>query len=539
MALNRFLVLVLFYACTANAYAQVNQYMVFFTDKSGTPYSTNSPEEFLSARALERREKQGIAVVQNDLPVNPAYVQGVRDTGADVIYTTKWMNGVLVSCDGTMLASIQALPYFLSAELVSPGSHPASGNRNKFKNERADANEEATDTQLTMIGLDAMHSDGNRGEGIIIAVLDGGFSGVNTTAPFQHLMANNQIDLTASFDFISGTPNVFQYDDHGTRVLSIMGAKVDGLFTGGVTEATYQLYVTEDVPTEYRIEEYNWLFAAERADSAGADIIHSSLGYSTFDIASMDYTTDELDGKTTVVTRAAQTAFSKGMVVVASAGNEGNIASWRIVTAPADGEDVIAVGNINGFGVRSSSSSTGPSADGRIKPDVVALGTGVSVVRANGSVFTGSGTSFSAPLVTSLLAGIWNDKPDLKNSDLIEALRLTASQAKNPDNFLGYGIPNYLAIKLYLERIPQTEPVIVFPNPVITNLTVRPASPEGGNLKLMLVSAQGKVVTEREVSFSWLNNEYTADVSALASGFYVLRIQTTSQILTFRIVKMN
>lgn len=538
MALNRSLLLMLFYACTVNAYAQVNQYMVFFTDKSGTPYSINSPEEFLSARALERREKQGIAVVQNDLPVNPAYVQGVRDTGADVIYTTKWMNGVLVSCDGTLLASIQALPYVLSVELVSPGSHPASGNRNKFKNERADANEEATDTQLTMIGLDAMHSDGNRGEGVIIAVLDGGFSGVNTTAPFQHLMANNQID-PASFDFLSGTTNVFQYDDHGTRVLSIMGAKVDGSFTGGVTEATYQLYVTEDVPTEYRIEEYNWLFAAERADSAGAIIIHSSLGYSTFDIASMDYTTDQLDGKTAVVSRAAQMAFDKGMVVVVSAGNEGNIASWRIVTAPADGKDVIAVGNVNSFGVRSSSSSIGPSADGQIKPDVAALGTGVSVVRANGSVFTGSGTSFSAPLVTSLLAGIWNDKPDLKNSDLIEALRLTASQAKNPDNFLGYGIPNYLAIKHYLERIPQTEPVIVFPNPVITNLTVRPASPEGGNLKLMLVSAQGKVVTEREVSFSWLNNEYTADVSALASGFYVLRIQTTSQILTFRIVKMN
>jgi len=513
--------------------------MVFFTDKSGTPYSTNSPEEFLSVRALERREKQGIAVVQNDLPVNPAYVQGVRDTGADVIYTTKWMNGVLVSCDGTMLASIQALPYFLSAELVSPGSHPASGNRNKFKNERADANEEATDTQLTMIGLDAMHSDGNRGEGIIIAVLDGGFSGVNTTAPFQHLMANNQIDLTASFDFISGTPNVFQYDDHGTRVLSIMGAKVDGSFTGGVTEATYQLYVTEDVPTEYRIEEYNWLFAAERADSAGADIIHSSLGYSTFDIASMDYTTDQLDGKTAVVSRAAQMAFDKGMVVVVSAGNEGNIASWRIVTAPADGKDVIAVGNVNSFGVRSSSSSIGPSADGQIKPDVAALGTGVSVVRANGSVFTGSGTSFAAPLVTSLVAGLWKDKPDLKNSDLIEALRLTASQANDPDNLLGYGIPNYLAVKHYLEWTPQAEPVIVFPNPVVNSLTVRPALPEERNLQLILVSAQGQPLTEREVSFSWLNHQYVADVSALASGVYILQIRTSSQILTFRIVKMN
>ncbi|MBX2970611.1 MAG: S8 family peptidase [Cyclobacteriaceae bacterium] len=531
--------LILLYVCTSNVHAQVNQYMVFFEDKSGTPHSINSPETFLSERALERRERQGIAIVQNDLPVSPVYVQGVRDTGADVIYATKWMNGVLVSCDDALLLSIQALEYVSSVELVSPGSHPASGNRSKFKNELADTKEEATDTQLTMIGLDAMHSDGNRGEGIIIAVFDGGFSGVNTTAPFQHLLTNNQIDLTASFDFISGTANVFQYDDHGTRVLSIMSAQVNGSFTGGVTEASYQLYVTEDIPTEYRIEEYNWLFAAERADSAGADIIHSSLGYSTFDIASMDYTTDQLNGKTTVVTRAAQMAFSKGMVVVASAGNEGNIASWRIVTAPADGEDVIAVGNINGFGVRSSSSSIGPSADGRIKPDVVALGSGVSVVRANGSVFTGSGTSFSAPLVTSLLAGIWKDKPGLKNSDLIIALRLTASQAKSPDNFLGFGIPNYLAIKHYLEQTPQTEPVIVFPNPVITNLTVRPASPEDGNLKLMLISAQGQVVTEREVSFSWLNNEYTADVSALASGFYILRIQTTSQILTFRIVKMN
>jgi subtilisin family serine protease len=353
------------------------------------------------------------------------------------------------------------------------------------------------------------------------------------------LFTNNQIDLNNSFDFISGTSNVFQYDDHGTRVLSIMSANVDGSFTGGVTEASYQLYVTEDVPTEYRIEEYNWLLAAERADSAGADIIHSSLGYSTFDLASMDYTTDQLDGKTTVVSRAAQFAFSKGMVVVTSAGNEGNIASWRIITAPADGENVLAVGNVNSFGVRSPSSSMGPSADGRIKPDLVALGSGVSVVRASGSVLTGSGTSFSAPLVTSLVAGIWQANPELKNSDLLSALRHTASQASNPDNLLGYGIPNYLAVVHYLEQSNQTEPVIIFPNPVTDILTVRPDSPEGWNIKLALVSSQGQVLTEREISFSWLNNQYTADVSGLASGIYFLRLTTVDRILTFRIVKMN
>ncbi|MBX2966658.1 MAG: S8 family peptidase [Cyclobacteriaceae bacterium] len=512
--------------------------MIFFTDKNGTPFSILSPENYLSQRAIDRRERQGIAITQNDLPVNPVYVQGVRDTGADVIYKTRWMNGVLISCDDTLLPSIEALSYVSSVEFVSPGSHPAAGNRSKFKNETLEAEEEATDTQLSMIGLDAMHDDGNKGEGISIAVLDGGFSGVNVTAPFQHLFTDNQIH-PASFDFISGTENVFQYDDHGTRVLSIMGATIDGTFTGGAPKATFQLYVTEDIPTEYRIEEYNWLFAAERADSTGADIIHTSLGYNIFDINPMNYTTDQMDGETTVITRAAQSAFSKGMIVVASAGNEGGIASWRIVTAPADGKDVLAVGNINSFGVRSPSSSIGPSADGRIKPDLVALGSGVSVVRANGSIFTGSGTSFAAPLVTSLVAGIWQSNPHLKNSELINVLRLTASQAATPDNLIGYGIPNYQAVQHYLEQPVQTEPVVVFPNPVNGQLAIRPSSPDNGNLSFTLISSQGQLVTEREVSFTWLNNQYMADVSALASGMYILRIKTANRILTFRIVKIN
>lgn len=539
MGWSKFLFLLVIGACVLGAQAQENQYVVFFADKTGTPHSINSPETFLTQRALDRRARQNISISENDLPVNPTYVQGLRDAGAEVIYTTKWMNGALVSCDDAILSALEDLPYVSSVEFVSPGNHPASGNRRKFKNEVTEAAAEATDTQLSMIGLDAMHLDGKQGDGIVIAVFDGGFLGVDMTTPFQHLFTNNQIDLSNSFDFISGTSNVFQYDDHGTRVLSIMSANVDGSFTGGVTEASYQLYVTEDVPTEYRIEEYNWLFAAERADSAGADIIHSSLGYSTFDIASMDYTTDQLDGETTVVTRAAQLAFSKGMVVVTSAGNEGNDASWRIITGPADGKDVLAIGNINSFGVRSPSSSMGPSADGRIKPDLVALGSGVSVVRASGSVFTGSGTSFSAPLVTSLVAGIWQAYPELKNTNLLEALRKTASQASNPDNLLGYGIPNYLAVVHYLEQSNQTEPVIVFPNPVTDMLNVRPASSEEGNIKLALVSSQGQLVTEREVSFSWLNNQYTADLSGLASGIYILRLTTVDRILTFRIVKMN
>lgn len=539
MGWNKFLFLLVFGVCALGVQAQENQYVVFFADKTGTPYSINAPETFLTQRALDRRERQNISISESDLPVNPAYVQGLRDAGAAVIYTTKWMNGALVSCDDGILSALEDLPYVSSVEFVSPGNHPASGSRSKFKTEVTEAAAEATDTQLSMLGLDAMHLDGKQGDGIVIAVFDGGFLGVDITTPFQHLFTNNQIDLNSSFDFVSGTSNVFQYDDHGTRVLSIMSANVDGSFTGGITEASYQLYVTEDVPTEYRIEEYNWLFAAERADSAGADIIHASLGYNTFDIGDMNYDKADLDGNTTVVTRAAQLAFSKGMVVVTSAGNEGNDPSWGIITGPADGKDVLAIGNVNSFGVRSPTSSTGPSAAGRIKPDLVALGSSTSLINSSGQEAFGSGTSFSAPLVTSLVAGIWQAYPDLTNSELIKALRHTASQAENPDNLLGYGIPNYLAVKHYLEQSSQTEPVIIFPNPVTDILTVRPASPEGGNIKLALVSGQGQLVTEREVSFSWLNNQYTADVSGLASGIYILRLTTVDRILTFRIVKMN
>lgn len=539
MGWNKFLFLLVFGACALGVQAQENQYIVFFADKTGTPYSINSPETFLTQRALDRRERQNISISESDLPVNPAYVQGLRDAGAAVIYTTKWMNGALVSCDDAILSALADLPYVSSVEFVSPGNHPASGSRSKFKTEVTEAAAEATDTQLSMIGLDAMHLDGKQGDGIVIAVFDGGFLGVDMTTPFQHLFTNNQIDLDNSFDFISGTSNVFQYDDHGTRVLSIMSANVEGSFTGGVTEASYQLYVTEDVPTEYRIEEYNWLFAAERADSAGADIIHASLGYNTFDIRDMNYDKADLDGNTAVVTRAAQLAFSKGMVVVTSAGNEGNDPSWQIITAPADGKDVLAVGNINSFGVRSPSSSIGPSADGRTKPDVVALGTGVSVVRASGSVFTGSGTSFSAPLVTSLVAGIWEANPNLTNIELIQAIRQSASQSANPDNVLGYGIPHYTAVKHFLEQTDQEEPVVVFPNPVTDNLIILPDSPESGNLSFSLLTTQGQVIAEREVSFSWLENQYTANVSSLRAGLYILKVRTHNRVLSFRIVKLN
>ena len=372
-----------------------------------------------------------------------------------------------------------------------------------------------------------------------IAVFDGGFQGVNTIQPFQHILSEGRINLSVSHDFVFNTTNVFQYDDHGTEVFSIIAAYVPDIYTGGAYKANYQLYVTEDVSTEYRVEEYNWLFAAERADSAGVDIINSSLGYYDFDQASMNYTKAQMDGNTTVVTKAAQYAADRGILVVCSAGNEGNIASWRIITAPADARDVIAVANVNANGIVSSTSSTGPSADGRIKPDVAALGSGVKVYRSTGTLTTASGTSLSAPLITGLVAGVLQRFPELTNKEVIHAVKMSASKADNPDILMGYGIPNFKAIENFILETSQANIFEVFPNPITDTVTVSPVDPiTVPSCRIELISAQGQLLSNELVDFSWLNRKYTKDVSQLSAGLYYYRIWLGQRRFVFKVVKL-
>jgi subtilisin family serine protease len=389
-----------------------------------------------------------------------------------------------------------------------------------------------------MIGISDMHSAEVRGEGMVIAVFDAGFEGVNVIEPFQHIFSEGRLNTDVSYDFVYDAPDVFRHDDHGTAVFSVIAAYSADAFTGGAYKANYQLYVTEDVGSEYRIEEYNWLFAAERADSAGVDIINSSLGYNTFDDSDMNYSKAELDGKTAVVSQAAQLASERGIIVVASAGNEGNN-SWGLITPPADNEYVLVAAGVNDGGVRSQTSSTGPSSDGRIKPDVAALGVSVSVVRPSGSIGTMSGTSFSAPLITSLVAGVWQRYSDLKNTEVMDAIRSSASQADNPDIFLGYGIPNFKAVVNKIEWKPQENLVDVFPNPVTDTLTIRPQNPtEVTSCRLEIITLQGQTIADQQIDFDWLNRNFQTDCSELSSGMYFLRIWLNQKIFSYKLIKL-
>jgi subtilisin family serine protease len=316
-----------------------------------------------------------------------------------------------------------------------------------------------------------------------------------------------------------------------------MGAYIPDSFTGGAYKANFILFITEHAATEYRVEEYNWLFAAERADSAGVDVINTSLGYNTFDDAQMDYTQSQMDGLTAVITRAANAAASKGMAIVVSAGNEGSN-SWGIITAPADSENVFAIGSVNADGVKVASSSTGPTADGRIKPDVVALGSPVSLINSSGNIATGSGTSFASPLIASLVAGIWQMLPELTVQELLDTIRHRASQFNNPDNLLGYGIPNFTSIITATDPEIPADFISVFPNPTLNQVKIEfSGNSQPEKIRIELFDSKGSVSYVKAVPVN--DKEFLIDLASHKPGLYLLRCMRGNQLSVHKILKIE
>lgn len=523
--------LILLLSLTTLAEAQVNRYFVYFKDKNGTPYSISQPEQFLTSKSLARRTQQGISITAEDLPVNPDYVNQVKSTGAKTFFTSRWWNGVLIESDAATVSLINSLPMVKETILVAPGSKPIGGRTNRIRERKNNTAENPVNQfQLQQLGLDKMHADGLRGEGMSVAVFDSGFEGVNLTGPFTHLFTENRIKQT--YNFVTHTTSVYELDDHGTEVLSVMAAFTEGSYVGGAYKSDYYLFLTEDVSSEYRIEEFNWTFAAEKADSLGVNVINSSLGYNTFDDVSMNYTTADLNGKTAIITQAAQLAIERGMIVVCSAGNEGGT-SWKLVTPPGDAPGILAIGSVTGTGLLSSFSSIGPTADSRIKPDLVALGSGTSVVRASGVIGTSSGTSLASPLIASLAAGIWQGFPHLSAAEVRDMLKESGTLANNPNNQMGYGIPNYNVMTTSI-REPKSD-VVLYPNPVISDkLTISTPHPSAG-VQLALYDTQGNRVLE---SATFSEDPIILDLASVRPGLYLVLIRMGRETVTKRILKL-
>ncbi len=528
-----------------DATAEVHRYMVFFTNKDNSTYSIENPENFLSNKALQRRSTQNIAVDFSDLPVTTQYLDALKDLGAETFFTSRWMNAALIEADEDLLESINSLNFVKEVVLAAPGSQLSEGSSNGRSSKRRgtkelnfEVHERAyTHAQNRMLGLDKMHEEGFTGKDMLIGVFDSGFRDVDTSPYFNHLRENNRI--IGERDFIRNSPSVYQYDYHGSRVLSCIGALEPGEYEGAAYDANFIFCVTEDVRSEYRIEEYNWLIAAEYADSLGVDVINSSVGYSDFDDAAMNYTYADMDGKTAVITMAATMAARKGIIVVASNGNEGNKA-WKYLNAPADADSIISVGSVDVGQERSSFSSFGPTSDGRIKPDLAALGSGTSVVSGS-NIGMSNGTSFSTPLITGLVAGFWQSLPDLSNVEIMHYLKQSANQSDAPDTLLGYGIPNFTAAFAIANQLENKieEKFIVYPNPVDNSRKIYINSSDfilPGTVTINFFDLKGNRI--KTISFDDYTKADTleVDVTNLLPGHYIFTCATGNNLRKAKLI---
>jgi serine protease AprX len=540
---------------TSQSVAQ-SRYVIFFTDKNNSPYSVSSPSAFLSTRAIDRRANQGIAVTPHDFPVNPVYVTGLLNAGAQVINTSRWFNSATVLInDPAVLGTILTLPYVSDWKIIG---RTASGTPvpSKFSDETLISKAPVSATpfktsafnygssynQVAMLKGDIMHQNGYTGEGMVIAVLDAGFPGVDNLPAFDSLRNNNRI--LSTWDFVDNNDMVYDDHYHGTMVLSVIGGNIPGELIGTAPHASFHLLRPEDAPTEYIIEEYNWASAAEYADSVGADIINSSLGYTRFDDPNQDHSFADLDGNTTPITRAADMAASKGMVVCNSAGNEGN-SPWFRISAPADADSILAVGAVDASSTYVTFSGKGPSYDGRVKPDIAAQGQ--QTLAANpwggGNVVPANGTSFSSPLIAGMVATLWQCNPNATNMEIINAIRQSASQANNPDSLLGYGIPDFpMACMLLAGLNPGTalnsDMLFVEGNPFTNQLNFSVFTTMQQNANILVTDLLGKVVYDSKHPILVLTkNQISVSAESFSKGIYLLEVTTENKRLVRKVIK--
>ncbi len=542
-------ILIAFLASSFNAQTST-KFWVKLADKNGTPYSVGTPTAFITQKSVNRRLSQSIAVDQTDLPVTPAYLTQIDNiTNVQVLYASKWLNSIAVVITSTVSAAISTATNAINSLSFVVNTNPTNKFKIVFEKEFMPEN---TSTQAKGNGIIeyygngydqaqqlnavCMHGYGYKGQGMTIAVLDAGFNNANNLPAFDSLFARGGVLGTR--DFVEGGNSVYEDASHGMAVLSCMAACHPSVMVGTSPQADFWLLRTEDAASappnsETPSEEYNWIRGAEFADSVGADILTTSLGYTTFDKAAFNHTYTALNGKTYPMSIASTMAVRKGMFVLNAAGNDG-AGTWQFIGVPADADSICTVGAVDVSGNYAGFSSKGPTADGRKKPDLVARGAAAWVAKNTGGYEQGSGTSFATPILAGAIACFWQRHNTFKPYKVLDTLRKTASNNLTPNNTIGWGIPNMCTLPVGIKEINSNTNIFsVFPNPTTNKITIRITDKSYAAQTIELRNVVGALIKTCNIS----SDETIVDLSSYANGIYFIKVNTKAGSSTQKIVK--
>ena len=542
-----FLVLLLVAAMAVPAQIAPDIYWVQFTDKANSPYSIDNPEAYLSPRALQRRANLNIAIDEYDIPVNPQYLQAVANCGVELLNPSKWLNGVSIhTTDAAAVEAVNALPFVMEVRScpndlkaqeikerwLAVEARPMAANRAMYDYYGG------AEYQVKQLNVDVLHNMGFDGSGIVVAILDGGFYGMDVHPCFDNMREEGR--LLGVREFVYGATTVYSQSTHGTSCLSAMAAYVPNTMVGTAPKASYYLIHTEDANSENIIEEYNWVSGAEYADSLGVDVCSTSLGYNGFDLEQWYHPFEHFDGHTAPMTIGAEIAATRGIICVNSAANNGD--GYCTLGIPGDAEHILTIGAVNVNGVRAGFSSVGPTSDGRIKPDVMALGEGTFVANgysgSDGEYYNANGTSLSTPVVAGAVACLRQARPYASVQDVCDVIRACSNRADNPDNHYGYGIPDFSQA---LEMLGVEEPlgnthshlISVYPNPAHDEVHV--ALNDVHKAELTIYDVMGRLLFA--YSFNGLNHTTLENyLNDLNTGVYFINAVSESGNQTLKLV---
>ena len=522
-------------------HGQQQDALVFLLDKEDVETSISNPITIMTQDAIDRKTLQNTPIDVRDVPVNEAYITQLKEIpGISVHAKSKWMNAVYIRGSQTAIDALLDLNFVSSVEYMDKSLNFGTGTGttpDKFAVEnqqnRVVYDYGAAANQTTMLKVDYLHEQDFTGDGIVVAVMDSGFPNVMNNPAFSHIVSDGR--LLGTYDFALRQENVNGTGSHGSQTFSDIGGFILDQFVGTAPEASFYLFRTEYGPTENPVEEAWWVEALERADSLGVDVVNTSLGYQDYDNPAYDHTYADLDGQTTIGARGANHAFDKGMILVTSAGNDGN--GFTYVGTPGDSPGMLTIGAVNANGSYVSFSSIGPTVDGRVKPDVMAQGLNAAVVSSTGNVSTSNGTSFSSPIMAGAVASLWQAKPETTNAQLMQVVRESAHLFNSPTDEMGYGIPNFEdalnnLISLGVEDQLRTAQFAIYPNPVKDKVYISFPDQE---LKaaISVFNMIGKEVLAAKIT----NSRNSLNLSELPSGVYFATIQSSTKINSFKIIR--